>query len=106
MRFTSNDFCPVLPSDKLLQLLRALAGRIQPSDKAAHAGTGYVVDRNVVLLKPSQDADMGKSQGSAAFEDHTDTRARFSGLTIGGYGNVRRWLRSGIVLSKRDSGKG
>ena len=89
MCFTSNDFCPVLIADKLLQLLRALARRIQPSNKAAHAGTGNVVDRNVVLLKPAQHADMGKPQGSAAFEDHSDTRARFSRLTIGRYGSVR-----------------
>jgi len=53
-------------------LIRGPAGGVEAADEAAHAGSGQVVDGDVVLFKPFQNADVGFTERATAFEGDTD----------------------------------
>ncbi len=58
---------------------RIWAGRaargVEGRHQRTHAGAGDAVDRDVVLLKPLQDADVRQAQRAAALQSNADSRA-------------------------------
>jgi len=63
---------PICGAEDFLKLSRGLAGGVEAADKSAHAGAGEVVDGDVVLFKPFEDADVGFAERAAAFERDAD----------------------------------
>src|SRR5580765_878455 len=63
---------PVHFLDGPFDVVRALASCIQASNQSAHAVSGEIVDRNMMLLKPPEHADVGQPQRTAAFKRNAD----------------------------------
>jgi hypothetical protein len=59
---------PIRGAQDFLELMRGLTGGVEAADEAAHAGAGQVVDGDVVLFEPFQNADVGFAERAAAFE--------------------------------------
>jgi hypothetical protein len=70
---------PIRGAEDFLELVRGLAGGVHTADEAAHAGAGEVVDGNVVLFKPFEDANVGFAERAAAFEGDADFGASGGG---------------------------
>src|SRR6185312_3141605 len=69
-----------IPIDRIhnpLDFGRALASGIHAADQAAHAGSGDIVYRDLMLLQPLENRDVSKSERSATLENQTDTRTVF-----------------------------
>src|SRR5205085_1375203 len=75
-RSPADNRIPVLLPYEVLHLFGSLSSRVQASDETSHTGTGNVVDRDVVLFKPTQDADVSESKRASAFKGETDAGAR------------------------------
>src|ERR1700739_312816 len=50
---------PIRGEENLLQIIGGFSGGVKAADEAAHAGAGKVVDGDMVLFKPFQNADVG-----------------------------------------------
>ncbi len=59
----------------VLQLIDALSGRVERPHHAAHTGAGNHVDRDVMLLKPLQHADLAHRHRAATTQRQTNTRS-------------------------------
>jgi len=75
LRPATDDTIPILLLNEFTELSRAFAACIKASHKPSHARSRNVVDRDVMVFKPLQYTNMGKTQRAAAFESHTDLRA-------------------------------
>src|SRR5438477_3237340 len=105
--FSADNQVPVLFVDDLLKLVRTFSSGVEATDQTAHAGSSDVINRDVVLLKPLQDTNVGQTQGAAAFEGDTNFCARGFRLRGGGVnGSGRRsdvhFLRSSERRCERD----
>ena len=69
---SAQNHIPILCLHQFVKLLRSFAAGVEASHQAAHAGAREVVDRNVVVFKPLQHADVRQSQRAAAFESHAN----------------------------------
>lgn len=76
---------PIDAAQESVDFIGRAAGGIEAADQTTHAGSGEVVDGNVMLLKPAQDADMSEAQSAAAFQNEGD-----AGTTL----HLRRGVRS------------
>ena len=72
-RSAQNDV-PILCLHQVAKLLRTFSGGVQAAHQAAHAGAREVVDRNMVIFKPLQHADVRQSERAAAFQRDTNGR--------------------------------
>src|SRR5882757_5897154 len=102
-RSPADNRVPVLLPYKILHLLGSLSSRVQAPDETSHTGPGNVVDRDVVLFKPAQDADVSESKRASTLQGDADARSRGPrNLSIGRRGWIRRRR---IFLGKTGSSK-
>src|SRR5580765_5866557 len=74
-RLAANDDVPALRRDDLFEFARRFAGGVETANQAAHAGASDVVHRDVMVFEPLQDANVGETEGAAAFEGYADLGA-------------------------------
>ncbi len=79
--------------DNFLKFFRSFAGGVESAHQAAHAGASDVVNWNVMVFKPVQNADVRETERAAAFESDSDFGAR--ALFLRGCDG---WLVCGIFL--------
>src|ERR1700747_92409 len=75
-RLASDDDVPILLLDNFLKFFWSFSGGVETADQAAHAGASDVVNRNVMVVEPLQNADVSEAQRAAAFERDADFGAR------------------------------
>src|SRR5882672_11564555 len=83
-RAPADNRVPVLLPDKILHLLGSLSSCVQAPDQSSHAGPGNVVDRDVMLFKPAQNANVSESERASTFERDADTRTGWSWRLVAG----------------------
>ena len=69
---SSHDLVPVDTVHHLAQLGSVAPGGVYSANQAAHAGTGNVIHRNVMLLQPGNDADVRQPKSSAALQNQAN----------------------------------
>ena len=72
----AHEGVPVERERELLELVRRVAGGVEPADDRPHAGAGDAIDRHLHLLEHAQHADVSEPEGAATGENQTDTRSR------------------------------
>lgn len=83
-----------------LELFRGLAGGVEGTDHAAHAGARDHINGDVVLFEPLEDSDLGEAESASAAEGESNAgavggagwgwgwseRGRDGGGAVGGFG--------------------
>ena len=105
-RSPADNRVPVLLLHKIFHLLGSLSSRVETPDESSHAGPGNVVDWDVMLFKPSQNANVRESERASAFEGDADARTLWSWrLFAVRCGRGLRRLGHRSLFSKRGSGE-
>src|SRR6266849_10904843 len=71
-RSPADDRVPVLLPHKVFHLFGSLSSRVETPDESSHAGAGNVVNRDVMLFEPAQDANVRESERTPAFKRDAD----------------------------------
>ena len=87
VNFVADIRRPVHAADEFGEFVGRVTHGIKTTDNGTHAGTCYIVDGDVHLLKIFQHADMGSTLGSSTAQNHAYLFTR-SANVVHGFGFV------------------
>ena len=73
-RIVAQGGLPIQFQGNLLDLRRAVSGRVQSADHRTHAGTGDGMDRDIACLELLEHTDVGQPPGAAAGQYQAGTQ--------------------------------